>query len=128
MHSGTEWLIDASQCDASMLRDGARLRALCDRLVDELHLHVVGRPQWHQFPWPGGWTGLYLLSESHLACHTFPEDEFATFNLYCCRERPDWPWTDRLLESLDARRVTVRRLARGRLDPSSPPVAERSAS
>jgi len=30
-------------------------------------------------------TGLLLLTESHLACDTFPERGFASFNLYCCR-------------------------------------------
>jgi len=32
-----------------------------------------------------GVTGLLLLTESHLACDTFPERGFASFNLYCCR-------------------------------------------
>ena len=44
----------------------------------------------------GGITGLLLLTESHLACHTFPERGFAAFNLYCCRPREDWPWPERL--------------------------------
>ena len=65
-----------------------RLRAVFDRVVRELGLHAAGEPVWRVFPGEGGVTGLLLLTESHLACHTFPERGFAAFNLYCCRPRP----------------------------------------
>ena len=61
---------------------------------------------------PGGVTGLALLSESHLACHTYPEFGVATFNLYCCRARPRWNWEAVLAEMLGATSVTVRVLER----------------
>jgi S-adenosylmethionine decarboxylase len=111
--SGTEWVIDASGCEAERLRDLDAVRALLDRAVRELDLHVVGAPLLHRFPGPGGVTALYLLSESHLACHTFPEVGLATFNLYCCRARPEWPWRARLEQALGASHVEVRRIARG---------------
>ena len=56
-------------------------------------------------------------SESHLACHTYPEFGVATFNLYCCRARPEWPWRGRLREALGATQVTVRALPRGGGEP-----------
>ena len=115
---GTEWLIEASGCDAEALRDLARLRRVFERAVQELGLRVVGRPLWHKFPGEGGATGLAMLTESHLACHTYPEFGAATFNLYCCRERPEWPWAERLREMLGAESVSVRRVRR------EPPAAE----
>jgi S-adenosylmethionine decarboxylase len=89
------------------------LRRVCEQIMTHLGLHVVGDGLWHQFPPPGGVTGLYLLTESHLACHTYPENGVATFNLYCCRPRPAWAWEARLRELLGAARVTVRSAARG---------------
>ena len=109
---GVEWLVDAVGCRPAALRDPAALRAVCERLLAELELRVIGAGVWHQFPPPGGLTGLYLLTESHLACHTYPEHGVATFNLYCCRERPAWPWAERLGEMLGASEVWVRRLDR----------------
>ena len=109
---GTEWLIEAAGCDPEALRDEARLREVFARAVAELGLLVVGRPQWHKFPGEGGVTVLALLSESHLACHTYPEFGVATFNLYCCRERPGWPWAERLGELIGARSVEVRSVRR----------------
>src|SRR6059058_356483 len=83
MNVGTEWLIDARGCKAERLADLDRLRRLCKQVIRELELKVIGEGQWHQFDGPGGVTGLYLLTESHLACHTYPELGIATFNLYC---------------------------------------------
>jgi S-adenosylmethionine decarboxylase len=113
MNVGYEWLVDAVGCRPDLLADGAVLRDLCDQIVAQLELHVIGEGKWHQFPSPGGLTGLYLLTESHLACHTYPECGLATFNLYCCRPRPCWPWEEKLRGQLGAVRVTVRSTTRG---------------
>ncbi len=112
--TGCEYVVDAFDCSPLVLRDLSALRLLCDRIVTDLGLNVVGEPQWHQFPDPGGVTGLYLLSESHLACHTYPEIGFASFNLYCCRPKTDWAWQDVLGTQLESSNVTVRRLPRGK--------------
>lgn len=113
MNVGTEWLVDAEGCSADLLREVDTVRGLCEEVIADLGLRVVGDPMWHQFPQPGGVTGLYLLTESHLACHTFPETRIATFNLYCCRPRPPFAWVERLRALLGASRVTVRTAARG---------------
>jgi S-adenosylmethionine decarboxylase len=110
---GVEWLVDAHGCAPRPLRSPDILAALFDRIVAELGLHPAGEAQWRVFPGEGGVTGLLLLSESHLACHTFPERGFAGFNLYCCRPRDEWPWEERLRETLCARRVLVRSFPRG---------------
>jgi S-adenosylmethionine decarboxylase len=57
-------------------------------------------------------TGFVVLSESHLACHTYPEHGILTINLYCCRPRPEWPWRERLQEMFGATIVTVRTVQR----------------
>jgi S-adenosylmethionine decarboxylase len=111
---GTEWLVDAHGCEADRLRSQETLAAVFDRIVQELGLCTAVAPLWHVFPGQGGVTGMLLLTESHLACHTFPERGYASFNLYCCRPREEWPWPERLAESLGARRVEVRSFMRGR--------------
>ncbi|MCX7710727.1 MAG: S-adenosylmethionine decarboxylase [Clostridia bacterium] len=37
---------------------------------------------------PEGYTGLWLLSESHIAVHTFPEEAKVYIELSSCVERP----------------------------------------
>jgi S-adenosylmethionine decarboxylase len=109
---GTEWVIDASGCRADALRDRALLERVLLRAIAELALTLAAEPVWHVFPGPGGVTGMALLTESHLVCHTYPEHRVATFNLYCCRERSEWPWSERLAEMLGAEEVLIRRLDR----------------
>lgn len=109
---GTEWLIEASGCDADALRDEDAIRRIFSRVIDDLGLRSVGSV-WHKFPGEGGVTGLVALTESHLACHTYPEHGTATFNLYCCRTRPEWSWDGELRAALGARFVAVSRIERG---------------
>lgn len=118
MQVGIEWIVDAEGCDAAALRDAATLGSILQDVIGDLGLRVVGVAHWHTFPHPGGVTGLILLTESHLACHTYPEFQSATFNLYCCRLRPEWPWRERLAARLKASRVTVRKIMRGQKTPS----------
>src|SRR4051812_1836841 len=97
LDSGLEWGGDGFGCLPSALREPTRLQSVFERAVEELQLHPLGPPRFHTFPEPGGITGMLMLTESHLTCHSFPERGFVAFNLYCCRARPDWPWAERLL-------------------------------
>jgi S-adenosylmethionine decarboxylase len=106
-------MVDAHGCDPEALRSPAVLAGLFARIVVEMALHQVGEPVWHVFPGAAGITGVVILSESHLACHTFPERGYAAFDLYCCRASPGWAWAERLGEALGAADVRVRCVARG---------------
>lgn len=121
MNVGCEWLVDASGCRADSLASVDALQALFARIIGELDLHPLHEPRFHLFPGAGGITGFVMLTESHLACHTYPEHGVATFNLYCCRPRPEWLWRERLEEILGASDVNVRVVERaGALVPQWP--------
>ena len=111
---GTEWLIEATGCDPEMLRDENAIRGIMSRVIDDLGLRSIGTV-WHKFEGEGGVTGLIALTESHLACHTYPEYGTATFNLYCCRTRPEWDWESELKAALNATIVNVTKIERGSL-------------
>ena len=110
--NGIEWVVDAQGCDAESLRDLELLRRLFDTLILDLRLRPVGATQWHQFPGSGGITGLCLLSESHLACHTFPEHGSLCLNVFCCVPRDLWDFESRLEDMFSATSVQVREVER----------------
>jgi S-adenosylmethionine decarboxylase len=110
--SGIEWVVEAFGCSSQSLRDTAVLRELFNTIVREMKLRPVGETQWHQFPGTEGITGLCLLAESHIACHTFPEHNSLCLNLFCCLPRAEWNFEAALQQLFHARTVSVRRLAR----------------
>jgi S-adenosylmethionine decarboxylase len=110
--SGIEWVVEAFGCSSQSLRDTAVLQNLFTLLIGEMKLRPVGETQWHQFPGTGGITGLCLLSESHLACHTFPEHGSVCLNLFCCVPRAEWDFETVLRQLFDAHSVSIRRLQR----------------
>ena len=117
---GTEWLIEAFDCEAEILRETAALQNVFSRVIADLNLRIVGEPLWYKFGGEGGVTGLTMLTESHLACHTYPEHRTATFNLYCCRSRPEWNWKANLTEMLGANEVKITKVDRGNKKSSNP--------
>jgi len=110
--TGTEWIVEAYGCVPDRLRDLTTLQDLFARLMQDLDLHARGEGCWHQFPTTGGITGVTVLSESHLACHSFPEYGTLCLNLFCCRPRPEWDFAGQLRTIVGAQTVNVRRIER----------------
>jgi S-adenosylmethionine decarboxylase len=110
---GEEWIVDAGQCDPAELRDLSVIRRLLDEVVSSLSLRVVKEPLFHKFEGEGGVTGLYLLGESHLACHTYPEHQSLTLNLYSCTPKARFDYEGCLGRTVGAKVVRVQRVARG---------------
>lgn len=110
---GEEWVVDARGCDADALRDPVRLRGLVAHLLDAMRLTPAVPPLEHRFGGEAGITILVLLTESHLAIHTFPEVGALTLNVYCCKPRTPIDWRATLARHVGASGASVRTLVRG---------------
>lgn len=110
--NGIEWIVEAHGCAPESLTDLSALRTLFERIIRDLKLRPVGETHWHQFPQTGGITGLCLLAESHLACHTFPELRSLCLNLFCCVARAEWDFDGILRDMFAANAVTARHVVR----------------
>lgn len=73
-------VINISDYDLLNTVDG--VKPLMEKIINDMDLNVVG--QIHKQFEPIGATCLYLLSESHLSIHTYPELRYCAIDLYCC--------------------------------------------
>lgn len=81
--TGTHIIIDVSNIeDNEKLKYSSTIIPIMDRIVDDFKLNVVGEA-FHQFQ-PFGFTGVYILSESHLSVHTYVEERKMALDLYTC--------------------------------------------
>lgn len=58
------------------------LRVILDRVISKSGLHVVSSI-FHQFE-PHGVSAAYILSESHLSVHTWPECGYVALDIFTC--------------------------------------------
>ena len=70
-----------------LLKSIDHLKDMC-KTICKIHDFSILQECEHVFT-PIGCTCLFLLSESHLSVHTFPEKNYISFDLYTCREYSD---------------------------------------
>ena len=70
-----------------LLNSLSGIRQVVDAICEEQSFSVLGKLE-HQFT-PQGCSLVYLLSESHISVHTFPEKHYIAMDIYTCREYPD---------------------------------------
>ena len=89
-----------------LLNDTVKLNEMLGLICHDYKFQVIEKI--YKVFHPEGCTILYLLSESHLSIHTFPERNFLSFDIYTCREYKNnteyLEIFDRLLDSLKADR------------------------
>lgn len=87
---GLHLIGDLYECrgDRRLMTDAAWLEDFCKRAVQASGLTIVGS-LFHSFGDGDGVTGTVVLAESHLALHTWPEDNYVTLDVYVCSYRQD---------------------------------------
>lgn len=80
---GRHLLIDFHEVSAGRLDDAELFSRLLGDAARRGGLTPLGPPVLHRFE-GGGLTGYLLLSESHIAVHTYPELGFAAIDIFAC--------------------------------------------
>ena len=70
-----------------LLNSLSGIREVVDSICEEHSFPILGKLE-HQFT-PQGCSLVYLLSESHISVHTFPEKNYIAMDIYTCREYPN---------------------------------------
>jgi S-adenosylmethionine decarboxylase len=86
--SGKHMIIDLKEIKNNVLiHDLDKIKTLLDTICNKYDFSILNKSE-HVFE-PQGLTILYLLSESHLSVHTFPERKYIAIDLYTCRDYKD---------------------------------------
>lgn len=85
---GNHGIVDFSFCENNLILDN--IEELTNQSIDLIksyHLNIISY-HFHKFN-PVGVTGIILLSESHFSIHTWPEYNFASMDIFTCRNNFD---------------------------------------
>jgi S-adenosylmethionine decarboxylase len=87
-YSGKHLIIDIKNIkNEDIINDIDKLKTVMDHICEKYNFNILQKIE-HQFD-PQGISIIYLLSESHMTIHTFPEKKYIAFDLYTCREYPN---------------------------------------
>ncbi len=83
----------------------------------------VRQVAFHKFS-PQGVSGVVVISESHLAIHTWPEYGYAAVDVFTCGDRVNpWEVCNRIVTGFDAQQVQATEMRRGMFGVSPKQVA-----
>ena len=83
--SGKHMICDIKEIkNLDLLHDINGIKELLDMICEKYNFTILNKVE-HVFS-PQGLTILYLLSESHISIHTFPEKSYLALDIYTCRE------------------------------------------
>jgi len=106
-YSGTHMICDIKNIEnQALLNNISLLNQLLDNICSKYNYTILNKTE-HIFE-PQGCTIMYMLSESHISIHTFPEKAYIAFDLYTCRpyenECPYLEIYDYLITQLNAKK------------------------
>lgn len=112
-YAGTHLIADF--WDARGLDDLARMESALREAVEAggatlLHIHL------HHFTPNGGISGVAVLAESHISVHTWPERDFAAFDVFMCGDADPQAAVAALQRAFQPARLEVRSHRRGSVD------------
>lgn len=112
MNFGRHILVDLYGCNPTTLNDVQRLKQILQESARRAKCTIVGE-LFHQFA-PQGTSGVVVIAESHLSIHTWPEEQYASADLFTCGDETD-PWAayEYLRAGLEATDADYQEIKRG---------------
>jgi len=110
---GRHLVVELSNCNPYILSDPKLLETILAGAVTESKAKVL-KSVFHQFPTTGGVTVVVIISESHLALHTWPEYQYAALDVFTCGQSAN-PWNALkvIINKLEAKNTFILNLVRG---------------
>ncbi len=118
---GPHLTLDLYGCDKEKLADHDFIFQVLDEMPEQVGMNKFSEPQITEVPAQGensfdrgGITGFVILVESHMAIHTFPEDGYASFDIFSCKDFNTDYAAATLMKMLGAEKVEKNFIVRGK--------------
>lgn len=86
--SGKHMICDVKEIkNHELLNDSTKIKRILNDICERYNYTILNKVE-YEFQ-PQGLTVLYLLSESHISIHTFPERDYFALDIYTCRNYSD---------------------------------------
>jgi S-adenosylmethionine decarboxylase len=112
-YAGTHLIIDlwgASHLDELPRMEKAFIDCVKECGATLLHIHM------HHFTPNGGISGVAVLAESHISVHTWPERDYAAFDVFMCGDAKPELAVEILQKAFSPSRIEVGENLRGRME------------
>jgi len=89
-----------------------------DRFINDIFTEAnitMLNTSWHNFDTKGAFTVLYLLAESHLSIHTWPEHKYIALDVFTCGNSNTELIVDKVIQYFQPKRIEKNILNRGRV-------------
>jgi len=114
---GRHILCEAYGCDPALLDDAKQVQAIMVEAALQAGADVR-EVTFHKFS-PQGVSGVVVISESHLAIHTWPELGYAAIDVFTCGQSVNpWAACDYLTRAFKAHSTAAMEMKRGVLNPN----------
>lgn len=111
-HLGRHVLAELCGCDFDILNDVNKVEEIMVNAALDAGAEVR-ECVFHKFS-PQGVSGVVVISESHLAIHTWPELGYAAVDVFTCGEKVNpWDACNYLTERFSAKQMTAKEMKRG---------------
>ncbi len=109
---GEHFICELSGCNSTMLYDSEQVKKLFSQVVKDSNLSVVSEGSFEFSPY--GFTGFFLLEESHTSIHTWPEYGYCAIDLFTCNLHINTePFFLTLKNVFEAKHMSIQMIERG---------------
>jgi len=111
---GMHVVLDLYECDPQILDDIEKIEEILTEAAEVANATVIDK-RFHKFS-PQGVSGVVVVSESHIAIHTWPEHGYAAVDVYTCGNHTmPLKASEYIIRELKCKRPTLVKLDRGLL-------------
>jgi len=82
------------------------------KILLESNINLLSQIVHHFDGYPGSFTSLYLLAESHLSIHTWPEYKYIALDVFTCGKCNTQLVVDKIIEYFSAQKTIIKNLSR----------------